>query len=357
MAGAKGQVLKVDSPYRMLIGVGGIGTGMFFALDGDHTLGRNESRPGKLLDVRDYCKLHIIAHYAAVLLGAKKSGRPFHVIPIGKVGDDEIGRRLTREMAGAGMDTRFVDVAEGRPTLLSVCFQYPDGSGGNITTTDAAAAALSKRDIDRTAAIMKRHAGRFIALAAPEVPLAARLHFLKVATKHKAFRAAAFTSAEIREARDCGMLESCDLVSMNEDEAAMLAGVKFNPKKPRALLDRCAAVLTRLNPSVMITVSAGRSGAFGFAGGRWEHCPAVKVKAVNTAGAGDALMSGVLAGLAAGLPFIGGERGRRQFRNALELGVALASFKCTSPHTIHPGADLASLLSFSAGNFRDRQRR
>ena len=73
------RVLRIDdhSPYNRLVGIGGIGTGIFFALEGDHTLGRNESRAGRLLDVRDYCKLHIVIHYVAKLLGAHPSGAPF----------------------------------------------------------------------------------------------------------------------------------------------------------------------------------------------------------------------------------------------------------------------------------------
>ncbi|HHN46100.1 MAG TPA: hypothetical protein ENN09_01545, partial [Planctomycetes bacterium] len=90
--------------YDLMTGVGGIGSGIFFRLEGSHTLGRNESRPAKLLDARDYCKLHIIAHYAAVLAGA---GAPdgMRVLPVGKVGDDDAGRRLVAEMRAAGMDT------------------------------------------------------------------------------------------------------------------------------------------------------------------------------------------------------------------------------------------------------------
>ncbi|HEX6907174.1 MAG TPA: hypothetical protein VF154_11240, partial [Terriglobales bacterium] len=53
--------LEGSPGYRRLIGIGGIGSGIFFALDGEHTLGREESRLGKLLEVRDYCKLHIIS--------------------------------------------------------------------------------------------------------------------------------------------------------------------------------------------------------------------------------------------------------------------------------------------------------
>ena len=160
--------LGSDAPYRRLVGVGGIGAGIFFALEGDHDLGRNESRPGRLLDVRDYCKLHIVAQYPTVLLGAREDQGPFHVVPVGKVGIDEVGLRLRAEMERAGMDVRFVDAVPGRPTLLSVCFQYPDGSGGNVTTIDSAASLVGERDVD---AVERWLSPSAIALAAPEVPL------------------------------------------------------------------------------------------------------------------------------------------------------------------------------------------
>ena len=70
--------------YRAMIGVGGIGAGSFFALEGDHTLGREESRAGRFLDRRDYCKLHIVSHYVQTLLGLI-----FSTIPVGRVGDDD----------------------------------------------------------------------------------------------------------------------------------------------------------------------------------------------------------------------------------------------------------------------------
>src|SRR5258708_19769038 len=132
--------LRVDenSPYRLLIGVGGLGTGMFFKLDGDATLGRNESRPGRLLDVKDYCKLHIIIHYVAKLLGARPSGWPFHVVAAGNAGEDRAGQYVIEQMTGVGIDTSRVRVIPGLPTLFSVCFQYPDGTGANIPPNTSA---------------------------------------------------------------------------------------------------------------------------------------------------------------------------------------------------------------------------
>ena len=87
-----GPCLNIDTEncrYRAMIGTGGIGMGSFFALKGNHTLGREESRSGRFIERRDYCKLHIISHYVKTLLGDG-----FATLPIGMVGDDEAGNRL-----------------------------------------------------------------------------------------------------------------------------------------------------------------------------------------------------------------------------------------------------------------------
>jgi ribokinase len=327
--------LSAEAPYRSLVGVGGVGTGIFFALAGDHDLGRNESRPARLLDVRDYCKLHIIAHYPALLLGARPSGSPFRVVPIAKVGNDEAGRRMRREMEAVGIDCRFVETVAGLPTLQSVCFQYPDGSGGNITTSDSAAAALSASDVDRAADLID---AKTIALAAPEAPLEAREHLLRLAMDRGAFRVATFASAEIDEARRRGLLAQADLVAFNEDEAEALTGRSFDASDPRPLLEACVATLTSGRPESRILLTAGAHGAFGFDGACWKHRPAMDVSVASTAGAGDALLAGMLAALAAGAPFAG----------ALDFGALLAAYKVTSPHTIHPDASLDALLAFGA---------
>ena len=340
------------SPYRALVGVGGIGTGIFFALQGDHTLGRNESRPARLLDVRDYCKLHIITHYMAVLLGARPGGLPFHILPIGKVGDDDSGHRVLGEMELAGIDTRFVAKVKDQPTLFSVCFQYPDGTGGNLTTSESAASRLAPKDIDVCLPWLAAHGGKCMALAAPEASLEVRDRLLRAATPSRAFRAGAFTSSEVREASQRGLFALLDLVCMNEDEAGTLIDQTFDREAPQAFLDRCAEVLTSSNPEVWIMVSAGRHGAYGFANGVWDHCPAPSVPVASTAGAGDALMAGVLAAIAVGIPFVQPGPARETFASrplgsALDLGVLLAAYTVTSPHTIHPTANLETLLTFA----------
>ena len=45
----------------------------------------------------------------------------------------------------------------------------------------------------------------------------------------------------------------------------------------------------------------------------------------------------------------GGPRPVRALATALDLGVLLAAYSVTSPHTIHPNADFPSLLAFADG--------
>lgn len=345
-------MLRIDegSPFRRLIGVGGIGSGIFFELQGDQTLGRNESRPARLLDVRDYCKLHIVIHYVAKLLGSDGSDGAFQVLPVGMVGDDAPGRQMLKEMTEAGIDTAQVHTTDKLPTLFSVCFQYPDGAGGNITTCNSAAAALTNSHVDDIAGLLRSDALRTIALAAPEVSLEIREHFLKQATAAGCFRAASFVPSEIGPAKNVGMFECLDLVALNEEEAGELVDCAFTPGAPEVLIAKCQSFLRANCSRLKMIVSVGSCGAYGVTAENWSYCPAPKVDVASTAGAGDSLLGGVLAATAAGLPFV--REGSVGLRNdvcidsALELGVFLASYKCQSPHTIHPEAQLESLAEF-----------
>ncbi|MCD6364978.1 MAG: carbohydrate kinase family protein, partial [Planctomycetes bacterium] len=227
---AAGEIIPLDIDtdnlrYRRLIGTGGIGWGRFFALNGNHTLGREESRSGRFLDRRDYCKLHIIAHNFQALMG-----HDFSTLPIGRVGDDQAGQRLMAEMAGAGLDLRYVEVAPGEQTMYSICLVYPDGSGGNITIDNSACTGVDAEFVRRAEVEFARCEGEGIALAAPEAPLQASGQLLELAGKYRFLRAASFTSGEILEAMKIGLLEQVDLLAMNVDEAATLTSAR--PDRP-----------------------------------------------------------------------------------------------------------------------------
>ena len=348
-----------DAPYRRLVGVGGIGTGMFFALEGNHDLGRNESRPGRLLDVRDYCKLHIVAQYPAVLLGAREDRGPFHVVPVGKVGIDEVGLRLRAEMERAGMDVRFVDAVPGRPTLLSVCFQYPDGSGGNVTTVDSAAALVERA---------RRRPRRALARPRPRSPWRrprCRSRSAATCCAGRPRRAPCGSPPSPRpRSRRRGRRASCPSstsLSLNEDEAAALVGAPFPAEAPepflRALRRRPAPAL---QPGARLVVTAGARGAFAFDGPPGRTCPPSRSASSARRGPGTRSSAASWPGSRRACPSCGGgpraSLAERPLASALDLGVLVAAFKVTSPHTIPPDLSLDALARLRAGARRRLRR-
>jgi ribokinase len=321
--------------YRALLGVGGIGSGTFFALNGEHTLGREESRSGHFIDRRDYCKLHIISHYVKVLLG-----EGFATLPIGRVGDDEAGQRLLKEMGAAGLDLRHVQVVPGAQTLVSFCFLYPDDSGGNLTTDNSACDQVGVEDISRAEADFARYRSGGVALAAPEVPLPARQELLQMGTRYDFWRVAVFNSAEIVPAIETGLLAETDLLALNRDEAAAAAGMRSDEAPSLTLIEAALARLKAINPHLQVTVTAGKDGSWSWDGECLHHVPAFPVKVAGTAGAGDAFLAGVIVGRVAGL----------DLDAAQELGTLVAAHAVTSPHTIDPRLDRRSLHTFAVQN-------
>ena len=316
-----------------MIGTGGIGSGVFFALDGNHTLGREESRSGRFLDKRDYCKLHIISHYVKVLLGSQ-----FQTLLVGKVGDDEVGRQLLAEMDDSHLDLRYVSAAPGEQTLFSTCFIYPDGSGGNLTTADSACARVDEAYISRALGDFQQFEGRGIALAAPEVPLSARKKLLELGRQYGFFTAASLNSAEIQTPEAVKILQNTDLLAVNLDEAAALIGGGPPGQDPEIVFEAAAEKLCQIQAGMSVAVTAGVQGSWVWDGTNRQHVPVLDVPVNSTAGAGDAYLAGLIAGQAAGLALA----------ESQHLANLVAGLSVTSPHTIHPGLNSQSLQALAA---------
>lgn len=317
--------------WRCLIGTGGIGSGTFFALEGAHTLGREESRSGRFLERRDYCKLHIIAHTIQVLLGPT-----FLCYPIGLVGEDEPGRQMLREMACVGMDLRYVNTIAEAPTLFSICLVYPDGAGGNLTTADSASSRVGPETIAASEIEFQRWSGKGIALAAPEAPLAARQKLLELASSNNFFRVLAVNSAEARLPIMDQLMEMTDLLALNLDEAAALTGA--DPASgAQKVIQKVISMAQANHPGLSLSVTAGKEGSWTWDGSHLNFRSALPANIESTAGAGDAHLAGMISGLAAGLTLI----------EAHELAGLVSALSVTSPHTIHPALDRHSLAAFA----------
>lgn len=334
--------------YDTLVAAGGVGAGVAFRLLTDETLGRNESRPAVLLPARDYCKGHVVLHYVATLLGTGMPGAP-KVVPIGRVGDDRDGHRLLEEMRATGMSTEYVVVDPGLPTLYSVSYQYPDSSGGNLTASNSASGALTTTDVTRPfeASTVQE---RTVVVALPEVPLDARLRLLQQGRERAALTVASIVPAEAEEFEAAGGWELVDIAALNVDEAAAVARVPGD-LDGREIARRCAATISSRHPDIVLVVTDGSHGNYLCAEGEIEHTPALPMTPVSTAGAGDAFLAGVIVGLICGLPLQRREPvgdGTLVLSTAVDLGALLGSLSITSPHTIHPEVDAASVAALIA---------
>lgn len=342
-----------DMHFTHVIGIGGIGAGVVFALQGNNTLGRDESRLAELLNARDYCKLHIVEHYIATMIGTKDCRSTFQVSAIGVVGEDTAGDRLLLEMKQAGIDTTWVRRELDRSTLYSVSFVYPDGSGGNITASNSAATTLNEEDISQSGEVMRAAREQCVALCLPEVPLEIRHSFLRLATEANNFRVASFARAEIEAARAQGLFTLINLLAVNVEEASQIVGYPYSAVNCNQFLSDCSTALTDVQPGIQVVVSAGAEGAFAFEDGKWNHFLAPKVPVASTAGAGDALLAGIVCGLSIGLPLAHSRCSEQvlsgnEINSAVELGLLLASFSVMSSHTINFDANPDALRKFAA---------
>lgn len=335
--------------YNHIVGTGGIGSGIFFSLEGELTLGRNESRMGRLEPFRDYCKQHIIMHYIAVLMGSGKTGS-FHSFPIGRIGNDDVGYRLRSMLEKAGMDTSHVKVSSNAATLFSVCFQYPDHSGGNITSSNSASNLVQSFDIDAYFENYQMDGKKGIVLAAPEVPVATRIRLLEQGRKHKMLTVASVLSSEVEEFERLNGFELTSLLAVNIDEAQRIGEIEGDHPDTENIIQACIARLQKANPEIQVLITDGSSGSYCFYKGQTEYTPSLKTKVVSTAGAGDAFLSGTIAGLCCSLPltkgFSSGELKEFPLQTAVELGTILASYSVTSADTIHEGANASSLYDY-----------
>lgn len=207
-----------------------------------------------------------------------------------------------------------------------------------MTVDDSACAKVDAASVAEAEPEFIRFKGRGVALAAPEVPMAAREKLLQLGTVYRFLRVASFASAEIDSAIETGLMGKIDLLALNLDEAAAVVGTVAEDTPPLAIAEAAVEKLCALNPDMLISVTAGKNGSWSWDGKSLGHVPAFRTEVVNTAGAGDAHLSGIVAGLVAGLTM----------SQAQEAGTLVAALSVTSPHTIAPGIDRQSLRHFAA---------
>ena len=218
--------------------------------------------------------------YAAARLGAR-------VEMLGRVGDDDLGRQLQKNLATARCDVSGVLVTEGCTTGIALIF-VADSGQNSIVIVAGANGRLSTEDI---AASAKLFDGAGTVLLQLETPLA---------TVAAAARAARRAGARVildpapapAAALPAELLANVDILTPNETEAAILAGEA--PRRMNA--EEAFAVAQRLRASgpATVIVKLGDQGVALMAADGSHGLPAPQVTAVDTTAAGD-VFNGALA--------------------------------------------------------------
>ena len=243
----------------------------------------------------------------------------------GVVGDDEFGRLLERKLAGEGIALHLRFTTAARTGLWFVAL---DERGERTffapTGAESADKLLESSDVARLPPARFLHCGS----SAHIRPVAQRALVEAIAWAQRQDVRVSF-DPNVRahlwpDLRDLAalceaVLPRCHFVKLSEEEIEPCLGVRATPDEALRLLeDRGVAIGC---------ITLGERGAIARSGGETVRVAAPRVDVVDTTGAGDGFVAGVLAALAA--PGPARLPDRAALERALQLGCAIGSRVCT----------------------------
>lgn len=241
------------------------------------------------------------AHLAAALAA------PVRVRMVGRVGDDEDGRRMRADLRAAGVDADGVRVDPAVPSGTALILV--DRAGENmIAVAPGANGAVDASDVERATAPLSP---ADLVVCQLEVPLPA---VAALARSTRAVGARLVCNAAPATPLPADLLAAVDVLVVNEAEAEAALGA--------AIRTPAQAVAAASRTGAAIVVTLGADGAvYAESAGEAGHCPAPAVAVVDTVGAGDAFVGALAVALAT----------RAGLAEAVAAGVAAGSEAVTRP--------------------------
>ncbi|MFL5311406.1 MAG: carbohydrate kinase family protein [Myxococcales bacterium] len=277
-------------------------------------------RRGKLRDCERF-DVHPGGAPANVAVGLARLGIPAAFS--GVVGDDEFGHLLARKLRDEGVDARLRFAAEAHTGLWFVALdERGDRTFFSPGGLDSADKTITRQD----------------ALAAP-IPEARWFHCgsschirpegqraLKAAVQRAAAASVRISfdpNVRVHLWRNLGSLRAlcesvfpaCTVVKLSEDECEVCLGERTPEKAAERLRDLGVRIAC---------ITLGEHGAIALRGARWFRSAAPRVEVVDTTGAGDGFVAGLLSRLARDP-----EPDDDALQSALELACAVGSQVCT----------------------------
>lgn len=258
-------------------------------------------------------------------VGVARLGYPVGMV--GKVGDDDFGKRLRDGLRAASVNIRAVSTAAR--TASGVALISVDSRGQNsITVVPGANDQLLPRDLEKSLPQL-RTAG--IILTQLEIPMESVEYLCSVAQR---FQVPLMLDPAPARPIPRRMLRQVTFLTPNETEACALCGTA--PEELTvATVNRFAASL--LGGAANVIIKMGKYGAWlASADGSAKMIPAFKVKAVDSTAAGDAFNAGVAVGLMQGMNLL----------DSVRFGAAVGALSTT-----RAGAQTSMPTAFEVSQF------
>jgi ribokinase len=193
---------------------------------------------------------------------------------IGRVGQDDFGQALLRNVSDNGVDTTFI--LRDPLSATGVALITVDDAGQNtIVVASGANARLTPEDVARAETAFE---GASVLLLQLETPLLTISAAIQLAQR---YGLRVVLNPAPAQKIDAGLLAAADYLIPNQTELALIAGLQP--------LDEAVAVLQRWGvPNLIVTL--GEQGVLIAEGGRQTRLPAHPVEVVDTTAAGDAFV-------------------------------------------------------------------
>ena len=213
---------------------------------------------------------------------------------IGRVGRDVFGEECTKTLAGCGVDTSCMLVAEEAPTTLAmVCLDSKGNRSFSFYRNGSADVGLTCEHID-SLDFPKAKIFHFGAVSLSCQPArGATLHGVKRAKQAGSiisydpnFRPALWEDVEEARHQIINAMPLADIIKLSQEEGEFL----FNQPDPAAL---CKIVEDKYNPA-MVVVTQAAMGCTCSIKGKIYSAPAYDVQTIDTTGAGDCFWGGLL---------------------------------------------------------------
>jgi ribokinase len=251
----------------------------------------------------------------------------------GAVGRDAFAEAALALLKSGGVDLARVRAVDG-PTGVALILVESEGEnviavipGANGTMNEADAAGLEFSPED-------------VLLLQLEVPVAA---IEAAARRARAAGARVLLNFAPYRADALSVLQYATHLIVNESECALIA--EALTCQAEDLAGQAAALAEKLNVAVIVTL--GKEGALVVEGRRLDRASALKVRAIDTVGAGDTFCGYLAAAFSEGL----------LLPQALELAASAASLACTKPGAqpaIPHRADVQAATAIPAAERRGR---